>query len=80
MALSFLYLVFVRTLELLRLRRGDTANLAIEVVILRHEVAVLRQQVARPVLRPADRACGPKTGSAVMRPVGPKMSSVPSQV
>ena len=56
MALSFLYLTFVRLLELLRLQRRDTTDLAIEVVILRHEVAVLRRQVARPALRPADRA------------------------
>jgi transposase InsO family protein len=56
MALSFLYIVFVRVLDLLRLLRSDTTDLAIEVVILRHEVAVLRRQVARPALRPADRA------------------------
>ena len=56
MALSFLYIAFIRVLELLRLRGSDTTDLAIEVVILRHEVAVLRRQVARPALRPADRA------------------------
>jgi len=56
MALSFLYLAFVRILQLLRLSRRDSGDLAIEVVVLRHEVAVLRRQVARPALRPADRA------------------------
>jgi len=56
MALSFLYIAFIRVLELLRLRSCDTTDLAIEVVLLRHEVAVLRRQVARPTLRPADRA------------------------
>lgn len=56
MALSFLYLAFVRILQLLRLFRRDNDELAIEVVMLRHEVAVLRRQVARPALRPSDRA------------------------
>ena len=56
MALSFLYLAFVRILELIRLRRSGCDDLAIEVVILRHEVAVLRRQVHRPALRPSDRA------------------------
>ena len=56
MTLSFLYLAFVRLLQLLRLGKTDTAELVVEVVMLRHEVAVLRRQVARPALRPADRA------------------------
>jgi transposase InsO family protein len=56
MALSFLYLAFVRILQLLRLSRRDNGDLAIEVVMLRHEVAILRRQVARPALRPSDRA------------------------
>jgi hypothetical protein len=55
-ALSFLYLAFVRCLQSLRFQRSDRGELAIEVVLLRHEVAVLRRQVARPVLQPADRA------------------------
>jgi putative transposase len=56
MALSFLYLAFVRILEVLRLERRHDSELAVEIVILRHEVSVLRRQVARPALRPADRA------------------------
>ena len=56
MALSFLYLAFLRTLQILYLQRSDDSDLAIEVVMLRHEVAVLRRQVARPALRPSDRA------------------------
>ncbi len=56
MALSFLYRAFCRVLQLIRLTcRADT-DLAIEVVMLRHEVTVLRRQVNRPALEPADRA------------------------
>jgi hypothetical protein len=49
-------LALVRILQLLRLSRSDSGELAIEVVMLRHEVAVLLRQVVRPALRPHDRA------------------------
>jgi putative transposase len=55
-ALSFLYLAFRRVLELIRLCLLRDADLAIEVVILRHEVSVLRRQIHRPALEPTDRA------------------------
>jgi hypothetical protein len=55
-ALSFVYLAFVRLLQLVRLSFREQEELAIEVVMLRHEVSVLRRQVARPALRPPDRA------------------------
>jgi hypothetical protein len=55
-ALSFLYIAFVRLLQLIRLCRNEQEKLAVEVVMLRHEVAVLRRQVAHPALRPSDRA------------------------
>src|SRR3954447_15131114 len=56
MALSFLYLA-VRTLlgALVRSRRGlDVKD--IELLVLRHELRILRRQVARPKLGVADRA------------------------
>jgi len=56
MTLSFLYRVFCRVLQLIRLIGRSDTDLAIEVVMLRHEVAVLRRQVHRPALEPADRA------------------------
>jgi len=56
MSLPFLYLAFVRILQLVRLFGRDNGELAVEVVMLRHEVAVLRRQVDRPALRPGDRA------------------------
>jgi putative transposase len=56
MALSFLYLAFVCVLQLVGLSSRNDTDLAIEVVMLRHEVAVLRRQVHRPALQPTDRA------------------------
>ena len=56
MTLSFLYLAFVRILQLFKLLRAENSDLAIEVVMLRHELAVLRRQVTLWV---------PKTSSEV---------------
>jgi hypothetical protein len=49
-------IAFTRVLQLLWLSRSNDSDLAIEVVMLRHAVAVLRRKVARPTLRPEDRA------------------------
>jgi len=54
--LSFLYRAFCRVIQLIRLIARKDTDLAIEVVVLRHEVAVLRRQVHRPALELADRA------------------------
>jgi putative transposase len=54
-ALSFLYWSLRRLLELVVLRlRSDRKE--VEILLLRHQLRVLEQQVARPVLSPADRA------------------------
>jgi putative transposase len=55
-AFSFLYLAFRALLgALVRSRRGlDVKD--VELLVLRHELEVLRRQVARPTLRAADRA------------------------
>jgi putative transposase len=51
-----LYLLMARLFDWLALlARGDTSK-EVEILVLRHEIAVLRRQVARPKLDWADRA------------------------
>ena len=50
------YLALCRSTQLLvLLARGDTRK-DLEILVLRHQLAVLRRQIARPKLQPADRA------------------------
>ena len=50
------YLTLCRSIQLLALAaRGDAAK-DLEIVVLRHQLAVLRRQTPRPRLEPADRA------------------------
>src|SRR6266699_5580690 len=56
MTLRLLYLLFCQVLRWLALLSRSSAAKDVELLVLRHKVAVLRRQVARPRVDWADRA------------------------
>ncbi|MCA1704325.1 MAG: helix-turn-helix domain-containing protein, partial [Actinobacteria bacterium] len=56
MSLRFLYLIFLRLLSLLLLLARSSVSKDVELLVLRHEVAVLRRANPKPRLDWADRA------------------------
>ena len=55
MVLSVVYVALQRVLQLLVLQSRSTSSKDLEIVVLRHQLAVLRRQVRRPAFRAADR-------------------------
>jgi hypothetical protein len=55
-SLSSLYRLVCRVVGALRVRRTDAVAKDAEILVLRHQLAVLRRQVARPRFTWSDRA------------------------
>src|SRR2546426_4150134 len=56
MSVAILYLILRRLLRLIGCADRTNGTADIELVVLRHQLAILRRQVKRPVYRPRDRA------------------------
>jgi hypothetical protein len=55
MSVSLVYLLLRQVLQMLAQLGRDEAAKDVELLVLRHQVAVLRRQVRRPRLEPTDR-------------------------
>jgi putative transposase len=53
---SFVYFAFGRMVELMMLRFRCRESKEIEILVLRHELEILRRHHPRPRLKPEDRA------------------------
>jgi len=66
---SLLFVLLGRLMALVLLCFRSSEQEELEIVVLRHEIAVLRRQLSRPALRPADRAF--RAAASRLLPRGP---------
>jgi len=77
MIASFGYLILRQVLQLIVLVVRGERSKEVEILVLRHQVAVLRRQVKRLDLEPTDRARYSRTCRACCRGHGGARSSSP---
>lgn len=77
MLFSLLYLVLRRVLRLLVPARSDTRSAEVELLVLRHELKVLRRQVSRPRYRRRDRVLLAAASRFLPRPAWRAFSVTP---
>lgn len=78
MALSFLYMMLRRVLELLAVMARSDISKDVEILVLRHEIVVMRRQVKRPRYRPAERAWLSALARLLPRPRWPFFGVTPA--
>jgi len=75
--LKLAYLMLCRSVQLLTLLARGHAAKDLEILVLRHQLTVLRRNTPRPRLEPADRALLAAISRALPRAAGPASSSSP---
>jgi len=72
---SLVYLLLRQVLQMLTQLARDGGAKDVELLVLRHQVAVLRRQVHRPALEPADRVVLPRCPGCCPGRAGRRSSS-----
>jgi putative transposase len=73
------YLTLCRSIQLLALLDRGDASKDLEILVLRHQLSVLRRQVPRPRLEPADRALLAAVSRVLPQSAGRASSSSPTR-